>query len=387
MGAGRGGAGSGFGQRGQGHRDGAPGGGTKVTERAVGGALNWLARHQNPNGSWSNGHFRSRCRDGVCSGEGGIDSVYGGTALGLLPFLAAGQTHKEKGIYQAQVAKAVKWLIENQKPGGELFDGSYAMYEHGLASIALCEIYGMTGDPQVRDAAQKAVDFIKRAQNREGGWRYMPGVEDGDTSIFAWQMMAYKSALMADLQVDQASMKKGYDWLMKWAHAGTRDRTMLGQFAYRPTRGPGSDGGDPVPTSSMTAAGLLIVQYMGAARTDPVLEGGIKHLMANLPDNKDRNIYYWYYAAQVMHNMSGPDWDAWNRRMRRVLVESQVKTGCASGSWDPEKPEPDAWGKQGGRLMITSLAALTLEVYYRYLPLYRVEDEATDAPKGKKAGK
>ena len=65
--------------------------------------------------------------------------------------------------------------------------------------------------------------------------------------------------------------------------------------------------------------------------------------------------------------------------MRRVLVESQIKTGCASGSWDPDKPEPDAWGRQGGRLMLTSLSALTLEIYYRYLPLYKLDKPAADA--------
>ena len=385
-GPGRGGAGTGFGHRGQGHRDGTVGG-TKVTDLAVAGALSWLARHQNTDGSWSTDRFRSRCHDGVCNGGGMAESVFGGTAMGLLPFLAAGQTHQTKGTYQRVVEKGVQWLIKNQKDGGGLFGGSYAMYEHGLAAIALCEAYGMTGDSQVRGAAQSALDFIKRAQNKEGGWRYMPGVEDSDTSIFGWEMMAYKSGMMAELEVDQASMKKGYDWLMKRAHAGTHDRSLLGQFCYRPTRGPGGDGGDPVPSSSMTAIGLLIVQYMGAQRSDPVLVGGVRHLMDNLPKNEERNIYYWYYAAQVMHNMSGPDWDAWNRRMRRVLVESQIKTGCASGSWDPVKPTEDAWGKQGGRLMLTSLATLTLEVYYRYLPLYRVEDEGMESSKGKKQGK
>jgi len=369
-GPGKGGPGSGFGHRGRGHREGFAGSGmTKVTERAVAGALNWLARHQNTNGSWSTDHFRTRCRDGLCTGEGNSESIYGGTALGVLPFLAAGQTHQNEGVYQRVVAKAIQWLIQNQKPGGELFDGSYAMYEHGLATIALCEAYGMTGDSAVRNAAQNAVNFIQKAQNRQGGWRYMPGVEDSDTSIFGWQMMAFKSGMMAGLKVDQAAMKAGQTWLMRAVHAGAVDPALVGQFAYR-----SAGEGAPVPTTCMTSVGLLIIQYLGAPRNDPVLVAGVKHLMANLPNMKDRNTYYWYYATQVMHNMSGPDWDTWNRRMRRILVESQVKSGSASGSWDPEKPEPDAWGRQGGRLMLTSLSALTLEVYYRYLPLYRVDD-------------
>jgi len=85
----------------------------------------------------------------------------------------------------------------------------------------------------------------------------------------------------------------------------------------------------------------------------------------------------------VMHNLPGPEWDAWNRNMRRILIETQVKEGCATGSWDPLKPVPDSHGDTGGRLMITSLSALTLEVYYRYLPLYKLDN--ADAAGGQMA--
>src|SRR5262249_14425023 len=85
------------------------------------------------------------------------------------------------------------------------------------------------------------------------------------------------------------------------------------------------------------------------------------------------NIYYWYYATQVMHNMADKEWDTWNRKMRKILVTTQNSAGCASGSWDPDKPMRDTWGQQGGRIMMTSLSALTLEVYYRYLPLYKLD--------------
>ena len=79
------------------------------------------------------------------------------------------------------------------------------------------------------------------------------------------------------------------------------------------------------------------------------------------------------FCALVMHNFLDADWDAWNRKMRRVLIESQEREGCASGSWDPDRPTVDAWGGQGGRLMMTSFNTLTLEVYYRYLPLFQTE--------------
>ena len=99
---------------------------------------------------------------------------------------------------------------------------------------------------------------------------------------------------------------------------------------------------------------------------------GTQYLLAHLPEPSFRNLYYWYYASMVMHNIYDQPWDTWNRKMKRLLVESQNVDShrCARGSWDPDGPTKDQWGSQGGRLMMTSLSALTLEVYYRYLPLY-----------------
>ncbi len=120
----------------------------------------------------------------------------------------------------------------------------------------------------------------------------------------------------------------------------------------------------------MTAVGLLGRQYLGVKRDSPMLTGGMKYLMNHLPDEKVPNTYYWYYGTHVMHNMSGTQWDTWNRKIRDILVRTQVRdvNSCANGSWDPAK---DAWGRQGGRVMTTSLSTLTLLVYYRYLPIFR----------------
>ena len=122
----------------------------------------------------------------------------------------------------------------------------------------------------------------------------------------------------------------------------------------------------------MCGVGLLCTQYLGADRQSPELQGGIAYLMNHLPDVEHRDVYYWYYATQAMHNLPGYEWDTWNRNMRRILIDTQVSRGCASGSWDPAVPSADQHGATGGRLMMTSLSALTLEVYYRYLPLYRL---------------
>jgi hypothetical protein len=380
-GFGRGGSGNGFGGRGQGSREAMVGryGGTKQTERAVAGALHWLARHQNTDGSWSCQKRAPGCRDGTCTGLGQTESLTGGTAMGLLPFLAAGQTHQSKGPYQKNINAALRWLIARQnQQTGDLTKGDHQMYAHGLAAIALCEAYGMSGDPTVGRAAQGAIQFIQTGQNDRGGWRYQHGTNDGDTSVFGWEMMALKSAQMAGLSVDPAKWELGRKWLSLVA-AGARDGTSQsgGRFSYTP-----GGGGTPC----MSAVGLLITQYMGAGRSDPTMTGGVEYLMSQMPKETDKNVYYWYYATQVMHNMLGPDWDKWNRQMRRILVESQAKSGCASGSWDPLAPTKDAWGDRGGRLMQTSLSCLTLEIYYRYLPLFQTDKEK-EKPKDPNAGK
>ncbi len=372
-GIGSGGEGSGFGARGDKNaRRAMIGGygGTKASERAVAAALNWFARHQNPDGSWGLAGFRGNCKGAPCDGPGNAKSDSAATAMALLPFLAAGQTHQSRGPYRSTINAGLKWLILHQKKDGDLRNGSN-MYTHGLAAITLCEAYALTNDSRLRIAAEGSIRFIERAQiPSNGGWHYnpFPNPNPGDTSVVGWQLMAMKSAQMAGLEVSQAAFDGAQKWLGTVAKGKQR-----GLFAYNPQR---------PATPAMSAVGLLCSQYLGAKRDDPPIQEGIAYLMAHLPDVKSRNTYYWYYATQVMHNAPGPEWDVWNRKMRRVLIDSQVKEGCAAGSWDPTDPAPDPWRAQGGRIMVTSLCCLTLEVYYRYLPLYKLdgEDASQDGP-------
>ncbi|MGA2258775.1 MAG: prenyltransferase/squalene oxidase repeat-containing protein [Thermoguttaceae bacterium] len=347
--------GDGFGEIGRDNRI----GGTRPTERAVNAALVWLASHQLSDGSWSLQNYTQRCNDKTCTGPGNVSADAGATAMGLLPFLAIGQTHKSQGRYKEHVLRGVQWLIRHQQADGNLAKGAQQMmYSHGLATIALCEAYGLSADKQVGVAAQGAVNFILSAQNTaDGGWRYNPN-DPGDTSVFGWQLMALKSAHMAGLNVGGSAFSSTSKWLDAVA---VNDGT---EYAYQPGQG---------SSIAMTSVGLLCRQYLGAKRDNPVLTGGMSYLMNHLPEEGFPNVYYWYYATQVMHNMSGPEWDTWNRKMRDLLVRTQVRNidECANGSWAPEK---DAWGKNGGRLMTTSLSTLTLEVYYRYLPLFKTDE-------------
>jgi hypothetical protein len=104
---------------------------------------------------------------------------------------------------------------------------------------------------------------------------------------------------------------------------------------------------------------------------------------ADLEKSRVRNIYYWYYATQLLHNMQNEDWKRWNVKVRDGLVAMQTTgDGCQRGSWDPNTPAEDEWASTrekigAGRLFLTSLSVLTLEVYYRYLPLYQPSDRDT----------
>jgi hypothetical protein len=138
-------------------------------------------------------------------------------------------------------------------------------------------------------------------------------------------------------------------------------------------------------TPVMTAEALLCRQYLGWSADEPALRKGAGIVYNHLRQSDDRNIYYWYYATQMLHNLGGKEWVSWNKHVRDGLVSMQVKSkGCDRGSWDPLYPQPDRWARGAGRLYLTSLSILTLEVYYRWLPLYRPTDLA--APKAVAAG-
>ncbi len=339
-------------------------GGTTETEAAVARGLKWLAAHQNADGRWSLDEFDHA---GDCNGRCELESRRGiahsdtsGTALGLLPFLGAGQTHL-RGNYYLTVAKGLRALMDQQRPDGDLRGaGSGQMYAHGQAAIALCEAYALTHDSLLRGPAQRAIDFIVNAQGPDGGWRYRPKESIGDTSVVGWQLMALRSAQMADLQVPDNTFAKA----MLFLNAAQTEKKR-GLFSYMP-------GGDPTPT--MTAEGLLSRQYAGWKQSDPALVAGVDWIrQQKLLSRKDRSgtpvfeMYFLYYATQVMHHMGGKIWEEWNADMRRVLLDTQEREGHADGSWAPIRSHD----LRGGRVYMTSLACCTLEVYYRHLPLYR----------------
>ena len=121
----------------------------------------------------------------------------------------------------------------------------------------------------------------------------------------------------------------------------------------------------------MTAEGLLCRQYISWKRNHPPLLRGINALLLDAPfDLNDRDVYYWYYATQVLHHFGGSHWREWNEKMRVDLPKSQVRGGREDGSWAPQM---DRWGRNSGRLYTTCLSLYCLEVYYRHMPLYAAD--------------
>jgi hypothetical protein len=331
-------------------------GGNKETEAAVERGLAWLAAHQGPEGNWS--LHKLYCQGHQCDGVGNAQSDTAATALALLPFLGAGHTHT-RGKYIETVRRGVSWLVHHQKPDGDLSvqGGQVQMYSHALATIALCELCGMTGDPVLRGPTGKALRFIVDAQDtNSGGWRYNPRA-GGDTSVVGWQLMALKSGEMAQFHVPSEVYERAARWLDSVSRGPRREL-----YGYQPGSG---------PTPPMTAEAVLSRQFLGWQRHHESMIGSADYLRANLPKGGARNFYYWYYATQAMFHMQGEYWPAWNSAMTESLLSSQVKDGPAAGSWHPSAPSPDTYGAQGGRIYVTGLALLMLEVYYRHLPLYQ----------------
>lgn len=321
-------------------------GGNATTEGAVQRGLEWLVRQQNARtGLWS--------LQGPYADGGGYENVLAATAMALLALQGNGQTHKS-GRYQRNVERAADALVKMQDAEGNFFrEGGFnhRLYSQAQATIALCELYGMTKDARYRQAAQKALDYAAKAQSPLGGWRYVPR-EDSDTSVTGWFVMATQSGLMAGLTVQSPTL----DGVKKYLDSATTDGSYYSYQAH----------GEP--TLTMTAEALLCRQYLGWPHDDPRLRTGVDYILKNLVDYNEQDLYYWYYATQVLHHMGGKDWDKWNKVMRQVVPEHQVRAGREQGSWDPTN---DRWGNHGGRLYTTCLSIYLLEVYYRHLPIYK----------------
>jgi outer membrane biosynthesis protein TonB len=357
-------------------------GGNARTEAAVVAALNWLVAAQSRDGRWDAKQFGAGQEQMVLGqdrGGAGRNADTGVSALALLAFLGAGHSHIQ-GEYRDPVRRGVDFLLRSQATDGSLFGDStfYAqMYCHSMATFALAETEAMSGDRRLEPAVTKAVNYSLSAQNAgTGGWRYRPG-DTGDTSQMGWQLMSLASAKRAGIRVPDQTWNR-VDRFLRSVRRGN----FGGLASYRP---------DSPASTSMTAESLychLVLNEMsGLPFAEQAADEATNQVLTSLPTAERINLYYWYYATLALHHRqqvndaSTNAWHTWNDALTGVLLSTQVADGPNAGSWDANCQ----WGGYGGRVYTTALAAMCLEVYYRYTPAPSDQERWTTRPDSQSA--
>ncbi len=348
-------------------------GGTAQVEVAVKKSLQWFKGRQNADGSWGKGYNAAM------------------TGFVLLSYL--GHCEGTQSVeYGDNVTKGITYLINlSLKNNGRLATNLTANswpYEHGIATYALCEALTFSRTlqfkiPELESSVEKAVDVIVKGQTKEGGWDYKyANTGRNDLSVVGWQMQALKAAKASNVKIDDYDkvMRNAIDYLTRTAHLGD------GRFAYT--------GKSAKP--AMTAVGTLCLQQHDKGNS-PAARDGVKLIMDGLEIrkgkkakdafseeyamryNSDMNLYAAYYAAQVMRNAGGKEWDEMNSAIIADILPAQNSDGsfkAEGGGKGGAEGSKAGGGSQD--IYLQSLNTLILEVYYRFLP--------TSAGKGRSSG-
>lgn len=319
-----------------------------ATEAAVLKALEWLKNHQLEDGSWE--------------AEGGAKNKTAMTALALLAFLAHGETPTSER-YGPTVERAIRFLVEKDWQGNRFrhVDGNW--YAHGMAAYALSEAYALTRIPSVKTVAEQAVRRIVEGQQPTGAFDYKlnPSSTRRDTSVMGWMNQAMKAAYIANLDVPglKEALDKGA------AGFKTNFDAEKKMFAYAPGGEQFGEAGGRLPA---TCFAVLCLQLLGQGASPEAKAGfdSMRGMSADYnvpPQGASWPLYTWYYATQAFFHTGGSDWTNWNN----TFAPSFVRAQNADGSWTPQHGREREYGPMYG----TAFVALTLMVYYRFLPTYQ----------------
>ena len=297
-------------------------------KQAVEKGLDFLAKTQTSDGSWPEHYGKSPAVVGLVA----------------LAFMAHGEV-PGRGKYKDTLDKAIDYILKHSQQNGLIArPGSQPMYDHGFATLALAEAYGMSKRKDLEQALLRAVRLIERTQNIRGGWRYQPRPADDDITVTGCQLMALRAARNAGVNVRSLVIRKGLDYIKSCARPD-------GGFSYQP------GGGSNKPR---TGIGVLLLQLLGESESQLVSRGADYLLKNPLRPGETYFYYGLYYCTQAMFQKGGEHWQFW----RKNLLETVVPIQSADGSW-PKR------GSSGGIAYATAMAILSLEVEWKLLPIYQ----------------
>ncbi|MCA9000686.1 MAG: terpene cyclase/mutase family protein [Planctomycetes bacterium] len=332
--------------------------------KAVTDGLEWLKANQNENGSWT-ADVGFKLNHGYRATKTNQGHV-GVTSLAGMAFLAGGH-FPGRGPYGKTVESCLDFVISCANEDGYITRSGTRMYSHAFATLFLAEIYGMTHREDVRAHLQKAVDFIVKSQNAEGGWRYVPLDRSSDMSIVVCQVLALRAARNIGIRVPKATIDRAIDYVVASAdtgeaqtdYQGRRYAGDLGTFHYQKE--------DLARTTfPLTAAGVTALHGLGVYSSELIdhgvdfLESRVDHF--NALYGPRGHYYFWYghyYGVQAMHTVGGHSWRTYFESLREFLLEHQQ----ADGTWlNQDGP---------GTAFSTAVACLILEIPYGYLPIFQ----------------
>lgn len=307
------------------------------TEAVIKGALKYLASKQTATGAWG------------ATGEEKQRQI-AMTGYVLMAFLSGGHLPGE-GEFGKNVAAGMQFLLDSMGPDGVMGsrqDGQY-MYAHGIASVALAEIYGQTRSPVMRAKLDRAIKLIISSQNPEGGWRYRPIVKDADISVTVLQVVALRAAKNSGIEVPQQTIDKAVDYVKACYDESS------GGFTYQPkNRSPGF---------ARTAAAVYSLQVCGIY-DDPLVKKGSQYLFENYKEDHEWYTYGNYYAAPAQYMIGGDTWKKWYEMCKKTLLGSVKRQGDFA-YWE-------ARGRGGvGPNYSTAVYVMMLAMPYHYIPLYQ----------------
>jgi len=324
---------------------------TPDVQAAIDRGLAYLARSQNPSGSYGSG-----------------SAPVATTAIAGMSFLSGGHL-PGRSKYGENVKRALAFLLKCTGKSGYINEGQArgvggsGMHGHGYATMFLAECYGMTGEiPEfdtetLKDKLTSAIRVIEKSQCANGGWNYEPSPTYDEGSVTVTQVQALRAARNAGIKVDLRTIEKAIDYINKSTDAN-------GQTRYSLTSGGHT-------SFALTAAGMTVLNFLGTY-DNPKIKKGLEFVARTVPGGGANNAnmgawggwYFYgnYYATLSCYQAGGVFWQKWWPAVSQDLLKTQDKN---TGAW--KNGESQQYGDAFG----TGFALQILQVPNRYSPIYQ----------------